>query len=308
MNSAAEKLLLVGDNPFHGISHLSQERVRDRGNSITTATYAAGLVATSVENGANGFMFSVSDTTLSILRMVKSPKNNPLNLYALVPYAYEYVRLATHAGGISGLARQFARQVAFSGNFKVAALGLKGILRTDLQELMKAYLAYEISRIRSSAKRNGVLRSVLLHEVITDMALALDLDWLFKSYIGFIRQYGITPGFETRNFAYLVKRFKEWNLDFSEILIATPFNKIGFQMNPSIEECERALAKVPESNVIAMSVLAAGYLKLPEATEYIKTLPNLKGLVVGVSKERQACETFEFLEKNLVLPCTEEKN
>ena len=89
MNSGPERLLLVGDNPFHGISHLSQERVRDRGNSITTATYAAGLVATSVENGANGFMFSVSDTTLSILHMSKSPKNSPLNLYALVPYSFK---------------------------------------------------------------------------------------------------------------------------------------------------------------------------------------------------------------------------
>ena len=106
-----------------------------------------------------------------------------LNLYALVPYAYEYVRLATHAGGISGLAKQFARQIAFSGNFKVAALGLNGILRSDLKELMKAYLAYEISRIKSSAKKNGILRSVLLHEVITDMALALNLDWLFQIHI-----------------------------------------------------------------------------------------------------------------------------
>jgi len=295
LNIKAERLLLVGDNPFHGISHLSQDRVRDRGNSITTAEYASGLVATSIENGANGFMFSVSDTTLSILRMSKGSKDGPLNLYALVPYAYEYVRLATHAGGISGLARQLARQIAFSGNFKVAALGLQGILRTDIKELMKAYLAYEISRIKSSAKKNGILRSVLLHEVITDMALALDLEWLFKSYVSFIREQGIKPGFETRNFPYLVKRFKQWNLDFSEILIAAPFNKIGFQMNPSKEECEKALAEVPESNVIAMSILAAGFLKLPEVIDYVESLSNVKGLVVGVSKEQQAAETFRFL-------------
>lgn len=295
MNVETEKFLLVGDNPFHGISHLSQERVRDRGNSITTATYAANLVATSVENGANGFMFSVSDTTLSILRMSKSSKSNPLNLYALVPYAYEYVRLATHAGGISGLAKQFPRQIAFSGNFKVAALGLKGILRSDVEELMKAYLAYEISRIKSSAKKNGILRSVLLHEVITDMSLALNLDWLFRSYIEFISEFGIGPGFETRNFAYLIKKFKEWNLDLSEILIAAPFNKVGFQMNPSKEECEKALAEVPESNVIAMSILASGYLKLPEATDYVENLPKIKGVVVGVSKENHAQETFSYL-------------
>ena len=246
MNVETEKFLLVGDNPFHGISHLSQERVRDRGNSITTATYGADLVATSIENGANGFMFSVSDTTLSILRMLKSRKNNPTNLYALVPYAYEYVRLATHAGGISGLAKQFARQVAFSGNFKAAAFGLNGVLRANLKDLMKAYLAYEISRIKLSAKKNGILRSVLLHEIITDMALALDIDWLFRLYVDYISEFGLAPGFETRNFSYLAKKFREWDIDFSKILIATPFNKIGFQMNPSKAECEKALAEISD--------------------------------------------------------------
>jgi hypothetical protein len=297
---APEKLLLVGDNPFHGISHLSQERVRDRGNSITNAEYAAGLVDSSVENGANGFMFSVSNTTLSVLSMLKSQKNNPLDLYALVPYAYEYVRLATHAGGISGLARQFAKQVALSGNFKVAALGLKGILNTDLHALMKAYLAYEISRIKSSAKKKGILRSVLLHEIITDMALALNLDWLFRLHIDFNLEFGITPGFETRNFYYMVKKFREWDIDFSEILIATPFNKIGFQMNPSKVECEKALSEISETNVIAMSVLAAGYLQFKEAVEYINRLSNIKGIVVGVSNERHAYETFSYL-KNTFL-------
>jgi len=299
LNIEPEKLLLVGDNPFHGISHLSQQRITERGKKITTSSYAADLVARSIDCGANGFMFSVSDTTLSILRTLKSYRSNPLNLYALVPYAYEYVRLATHAGGISGLAKQAAKQIAFSGNFEAAACGIKGILRTDLKELMKAYLAYEISRIHSSAGKKGVLRSVLLHEIITDMALALNLDWLFRLHIDFISRDNINPGFETRNFAYLVKKFHEWNIDLTGTIIATPFNSIGFQMNPSKLECEKALSQVPEPNVIAMSILAAGYLTLPQSIEYIKSLPNLKGVVIGVSKEYQASETFQLLKSRL---------
>ena len=64
MNSEGKKMLLVGDNPFHGISHLSQERARVRGHAMTYPEYAANLVMTSLENGANGFMFSVSEMTL----------------------------------------------------------------------------------------------------------------------------------------------------------------------------------------------------------------------------------------------------
>lgn len=299
MSNERKRILLVGDNPFHGISHLSQERARVRGDEITHAEYAAKLVITSLENGANGFMFSVSDITLSILRVIRETgRSERLRLYALLPYAYEYVRLATEIG-VPGLAKNFAKQIAVSGNVRAIAMGLKGVVRTDLTALLKTYLIYEISRIKSSAGKQVNLRSVLLHEIITDMALALNLDWLFKSYVDFMLQLGIKPGFETRNFAYLVNKFREWSIDFREIMIATPFNKVGFQMNPSRTEYEKALANLPEPNVIAMSILAAGYLKPLEAIAYIGSLPNLVGVVVGVSKEHHACETFKLLKDKL---------
>lgn len=300
MSNEGKKLLLVGDNPFHGISHLSQERARVRGNAICHAEYAAELVKISLENGANGFMFSVSETTLSILRIIREGLGSKhLRLYALVPYAYEYVRLTTQVGGISGLAKNFAKEIAVSGNVRAIVTGLKGVIRTDPVALMKTYLVYEISRIKSSAGKQANLDSVLLHEIVTDMGLALNLDWLFKSYVDFMSELGIKPGFETRNFAYLVNKFREWGIDFREIIIATPFNKVGFQMNPSRAECEKALANLPEPNIIAMSILAAGYLKPPEAIKYIGSLPNLEGVVVGVSKGQHARETFKLLEDGL---------
>jgi len=295
MSNKRKRMLLVGDNPFHGISHLSQERARVRGDVITHAEYAAKLVITSLKNGANGFMFSVSDITLSILRIIRETgENEHLRLYALLPYAYEYVRLTTQIG-VLGLAKKFAKQIAVSGNVRAIAMSLKGVIKTDPMALLKAYIIYEISRIKSSAGKQANLESVLLHEIITDMALALNLDWLFKSYVDFILELGIKPGFETRNFAYLVDRFEDWGIGFREIVIATPFNKVGFQMTPSRMECEQALANLSESNIIAMSILAAGYLNPLKAMNYIATLPNLKGIVVGVSKERHARETFRLL-------------
>ena len=300
MSNESEKMLLVGDNPFHGISHLSQERARVRGDAITHAEHAAKLVTTSIENGANGFMFSVSEITLSILRMIRETGGSErLRLYAIVPYAYEYVRLVTQIG-VLGLAKNFAKQIAVSGNVKAIAMGLKGVIRVDPVALMKTYLIYEISRIKSSAGKQANLDSVLLHEIITDMALALNLDWLFKSYVDFMLELGTKPGFETRNFVFLTNKFKEWSIDFEKIAIAAPFNKVGFQMNPSKDECEKALANLPETEVLAISVLAAGYLKPLEASKYLQTLPNLKGIVVGVSKETQARETFRLLKENLI--------
>lgn len=290
-----KKLLLVGDNPFHGISHLSQAKARVRDAEVAYPEYAANLVMTSLENGANGFMFSVSEMTLSILRIINERgRVNSLRLYPIVPYAFEYVRLATRIG-IGGLAKNFGKEIAFSGNVKAMSMGLKGVMRMDPVALLKTYLYYEISRIKSSAGQRAKLCSVLLHEVVTDMALALNLDWLFKSYVEFILNIGMKPGFNTRNFAYLVNKFREWDLDLREMIIAAPFNKKGFQMDPSKTECERALANIPEPNVIAISILAAGYLKPLEAIDYIATLPNIKGVAVGVSKERHATETFNLI-------------
>lgn len=302
MTDENRKMLLVGDNPFHGISHLSQEKARDRGDAISHIEYAANLVKASLESGANGFMFSVSETTLSILQTVcKALNNEPLTLYPIVPYAYEYARLATQVGGVPGIAKKFGMQIAFSGNMKAIASGLKGVMEMDPVALMKTYLLFEISRIKSAAGKQSLLGSVMLHEVIADMALALDLDWFFKSYVDFVSKLGTKAGFETRNFTFLVDKFTEWNIDLGKVVVAAPFNSVGFQMNPSKAECEKALTKIPESRVIAISILAAGYLKPPEAVDYLKTLPNLNGVAVGVSKETQAHETFKLLKEKFAL-------
>jgi len=299
MSEYKEKLFIVGDNPFHGISHLSQEQARARGNAMAYPEYAANLVATSLDNEANGFMFSVSETTLSILKTLHEKEaNRRPGLYALVPYAFEYVRLATHLG-TTGLAKKFVKQITFSGNVRAVGMGLKGVLRMDPEALLKTYLLYEISRIKSSAGKQANLKSLLLHEVITDMGLALNFDWLFKPYIEFMLGQGIKPGFNTRNFAYLVKKFNEWDINFRDVVIAAPFNKLGFQMDPSKTECEKALASLDDANVIAISILAAGYLKPTEAIEYVAGLPNIVGVSVGVSKEQHARETFKLLKKRL---------
>jgi len=296
MNRKAPMTILVGDNPFHGISHLAQEASRKRNADVCQSKYAANLVISALKNGADGFMFSVSETTLSILREIrKTTKNNDVKLYAIVPYAYEYVRFATTAGGIPGLAKQMIKQIVRSMNLRAMGNGVKGIACMDIEALMKAYVLYEISRIESAFGNKTNLVSVILHELITEVALALDLEWFFKSYIDFLKKCEIQPGFETRNFAILVDKFRKWGIDFREVGITSAFNKVGFQMNPSKTVCEEALMKIDGADVTAMSILAAGYLKLPEAIDYVKALPNLTGVVVGVSNEHQAKKTFSLL-------------
>ncbi|MEM3880603.1 MAG: hypothetical protein QXD19_02525 [Candidatus Bathyarchaeia archaeon] len=289
------KVLLVGDNPFHGISHLSQERSRVRGESPTDPAYAAKLVALSVENGADGFMFSVSEKTLKILEHLRENGGiDGLRLYAIVPCAYDYVRLASAAGGVPGLAKQVIKEIVLSGNLNAAVSGLNGILKSDLHSLVKTYLLYELSRIKRSAGKGAVLEAVLLHQVVTDLCLGLGLDRVFKFYVDCMHTLGLAAGFNTGNFVLLVKKLREWRINIEDIVIAAPFNKVGFQMVPSRKDCENVLLTLRTSSVLAISVLAAGYLNPSEATNYIANLPNIKGVALGVSKETHAKETFRI--------------
>ena len=299
MNSSFQKMLLVGDNPFHGISHLSQERARSRSGNAFSNPEKADIVLTAIENGANGFMFSVSDITLSILKRLREQNAiGRVELFPIVPYAYEYVRIATQTG-TPGLARKIVKQIGVSGDVGAIFGGLGAAIRMNPESLLKTYLTYEVSRIKSSAGGKAKLSSLLLHEVITDMALALNFDWLFNSYISYLSRREITPGFNTRNFPYLVGKFKEWDIDLKKIVVATQFNKAGFQMNPSRVECEKTLSNLSCRIVLAISVLAAGYFKPPEAADYLAGQENLKGVVAGVSNLKQARETFALFRERL---------
>jgi len=289
-----DKILLVGDNPFHGVSHLSQSRARERSLVITNPEYCANLIKMAMENGADGFMFSVSEMTLNIVRVLTREGVSP-RLYAIAPAASDYVRLASKYG-TPGMAMHLARQILVSGNLKAAVNGLKGVVGQDQVSLMKAYLYYELHRIRAVSKKAANPYCFLLHEIVTEMALALNLAWLFQSYVKFLLGLNIKPGFETRNSPMLIERLTKWGVDLDKIVIVAPFNKVGFQMSPSREECEKTLLKIPHTEVIAMSILASGYVPPIEAIDYIKNVRNIKGIVVGVSKEQHSRDFKMFQE------------
>lgn len=300
MNVESRKLLIVGDNPFQGISHLSQERARSRGETVVSpADQAADIVLASLKNGADGFSFSVSELTLLILQKLRERKSiDQINLYPMLPYAFEYVRIATQTG-TPGLVKRFVKQVALSGDIDAVFEGFLSVARVNPEGIMKTYLAYELSRIKSSAGKHAKIKSVLLNEVIGDMGLALDLEWLFKSFIKYLSDRGITPGFNTRNFPYFVRKFNEWGINLNDTLVVTPFNEVGFQMNPSKEECERTLKNLAQPNVLAISVFAAGYYKPSMVVDYLAGLNNLKGVIAGVSSEQQALQTFKLFRERL---------
>ena len=105
------------------------------------------------------------------------------------------------------------------------------------------------------------------------------------------KQYGEEPGLVTINFTKLVKTLEEWSIKIPTVM--TSFNSIGYQMNPSKKECENFL---PKTNVIAMNVLAGGYLKPMEAFDYISKI-GINSVVVGMSSKEHAQETIDVFNR-----------
>lgn len=299
----ADRLILVGDNPFHGVSHVSRERSLLRASDILNTKHAADLVINSIDNGANGFTFTVSETTYSILSEIgKRNLTKGISLYPLVPNVNEAVRTAGAAGGIPGLAKDVAKKMFAAMDFNLLFNAMNGVIANDPKSLLKAYLKYEYLKLQRIVKKKGNLNltSILLHEVVTDMALALDMEWLIRAHIELMTKLGLKPGFETRNLPYFVKQINKWKIGTQNIVIEAPFNPIGFQMCPSKSECEDAINLAPGSEIIAFSILAAGYVKLPQALQYVSSLKGISGVAIGVSNEKQAMETFSLTSKEFL--------
>jgi hypothetical protein len=295
LSNSEDLQLIVGDNPFHGISHLSQAKSRSREAGITDPKGAAAVVEAAVRSGATGFMFSVSGTTLSVLgELSHGHWDENLDLYPIVPYAYEQVRESV-AKGTQGLATSMFRRMALSGNLASAASAFYGAAKGDLGAILGAYVRYEYGRLESVKPSKAKVRSLFLHEVITDMAVALGMNMIFERHYRTSRRLGVTPGFETRNFLRLVETLRALEIPLDRVTIAAPFNESGFQMTPDKESCERVLETMTSRNVLAFSILAGGYHSPSAARSYLRSIPNIKGAVVGASSEKQAVESFKVL-------------
>ncbi|MGA3297228.1 MAG: hypothetical protein ABSD41_07230 [Candidatus Bathyarchaeia archaeon] len=139
----------------------------------------------------------------------------------------------------------------------------------------------------------------LVHDIwkfLTDLCLGLKEVHLLDAFAQHIREkYHAKPGFVTYNLVSFVELFRKAGMIMKDVVIMTPFNSIGYQMSPSRQSCETCLSFLYQGDVIAMSIMAGGFLKVQEAINYVRSLPNFSGVAVGVSSKEHAHNTFTRL-------------
>jgi hypothetical protein len=287
--------LLIGDNPFNGVNHRSREKSRVRAGMLSEKEIVK-IIETALDNGAQGLVFSVTPRMLSVLKYMKENGwNRELHLYPIVPDVLSLVNESAELG-MAGLLFRLLDGLSVQGKLKFMVKGGLAALSLSPMELIKIYLDTEIVRIYASMPRGAETRAIFLHEVVTDTLVGLRIPNILQEYCKHVQsKFGVTPGMVTRNFPKLVKLIEFFTFSSNSAAVMTPFNAIGFQMNPSKDTCEKALSEARDVKVIAMSILAGGALGLDDAMRYLNGLSSRVSCVVGVSTTYQAFETFSRL-------------
>lgn len=284
------KELLLGDNPFIGVSHLAQEKSRKAQYELTIEKKME-VVRAAMEAGATGFTFSTHPANLELLKYIKQQQPNilnKLNYYILIPYTAGYVREATKMG-----APRLVRKILTTSLSKRTILSV--IPPTPIN-FIKLFVETEFNEYLKILPRNNI-KAVLLHEVLTELIAAFNIPNAIRSLAKHFNERGIGFGLETRNIMHIKSFLEENNLKIDYVM--TPMNPLGYQMTPSREAAENAILELSTKSVkiIAINVLASGAVNsIEEALSYLKNFrDNVYAIAVGTSKAHRATTTFTKL-------------
>ena len=290
--------ILLGDNPFLGVSHLAHEKARDERKEVSKLEAKVEVVKAALEGGASGFTFSTHQSNLELLEYMS--RHYPevlakLNYYILIPYAQGYVRRANVYGTV-GLIKTVLRDIVLKHPADFAT----SILTLNVNRLASLFIGMEAGPYLKILPRERV-KAILLHEVLTELLMAYDLAELLRELKRYVeKKLKAGFGLETRNVGQLRKYLEERGIQVEYVM--TPMNPIGYQMAPSKEEAEEAIRELGKRGVkiIAINILASGAVTLEDLIKYLEPFKDkVYAVAYGTSKPQRARENAALIRKYL---------
>ncbi len=280
-----EKVLL-GDNQFFAVSHLSDEKSRAQSIRFKDNSSIIRVIDQAIEVGIKTFMCTTHDRIADICDHIrKNPaKYEGFKIYPCMPYAHKYANAVTELG-ILGTVKQYVPGNIFSTFTK----GGIAYLSKDFIKLIEIFIDAEMKMFK------GVDTPVIfIQNVIVDLALGLKMFEIFREYDKYIRKkYKAEPGYITMNMPVLLDALNSVGIE--NPIICSSINKTGFRMSGGKEQYEKYL-KEKNFRPIAMQVLAAGALRPKEAIEYLGNFPKIESVLFGASSKAHIQETKELIE------------
>lgn len=283
--------ILLGHNPLFGVDHLSQERGNAKQQKFENRSALVEVLRYAHSRGVKAMMMSTHPRAKVILDIIATDPvlKDDFTIYPLLPYIVKYVRQANEKGMFNVLT-DLLSQAGAGKSLSMMLTGMTGLVGGNLYKMIKILIDIEMLPFKGHK-----IGAVFMHDALVDLALGLGCDEAFDVFREHIeKEYGVSGGLISKNVPMLRSRLDDRGWD--DYLIMAAFNKTGFYLNPSLDETINAVKK-PGMNFIPMSTLAAGAIPPEEAFEFIGQFPEIKSVVVGMSKISHIDQTVDLINK-----------
>lgn len=277
--------LMLGDNQFFGVNHMSEEKARAQALRFQDITEIVKVLNDARSDGIGTFMCTTHDRVAEIC---DDARQNPTGLGQMsfvpcLPYAHKYANaMAEH--GMVGAVRRFLPDEGF---LDAAMRGGRSLAKKDIEGIITLLVDAEMTMFRG-------LRTpaVFLQNVVVDFMLGLGFNAAFRIFADHVRdRYGAEPGFITMNLPMLLDALDSVGIE--NPLVCSNINKIGFRMSGGLAGYHEALQR-RRFRAVAMSIFASGAIPASEAVQWICEQPNIESIVFGASSRTHIRQTRDL--------------
>lgn len=289
--------LMLGANPFHGVSHKSTELRREYKIRFNSPDRIYEVIEKSLELGVKAVHLYANDNEISAVCRAKK-EHGDLRVIAVIPDIYGAVGRQT---GATTSGKDYSKLKFFIKSLPgLMSAGFSG----DVTRLLSKILEDELKYIWKAEPD-----FVFLHGTPTDIACATEQQESMEMFEDKVRDFGAIPGIATHNLVNSYTKLKKMRLNIP--LIMAPVNPKGFMMTPSKEECIEVIEAIKNSKdviFIAKKVLAGGVLPPKDALRFVFDEVGVYSAAIGIASISEAEETFSAAKELLGRGFYEERN
>ena len=275
-------LLLLGDNQFFGVNHMSEARARAQAMQFQDTSAIIEVIDIALDHGIRTFMCTTHERVREVCEHVRADPERyaDYRFYPCMPYAHKYANAVTEHGML-GAVRQSLPNSSLLG---AALKGGRSLASKDVEGVMTMLIDAEMAMFEGLSTP-----VVFLQNVVTDLMLGLGFDEAFAVFARHVKErYDAEPGFITMNLPMLLDTLERVGVE--NPIVCANINKIGFRMSGGLDAYARAIQE-RSFRPVAMSVFASGALQPREALQWLHDQGRVDSIVFGASSERSIRST-----------------
>jgi hypothetical protein len=277
--------VILGDNQFFGVDHLSDEKARQKEQRFKDTREIIRVIDDAYDIGVRTFMCT---TYARIGEICDHIRQNPtkyadFKIYPCMPYAHKYANAVTELGIVGTLKHYTGGNVASS-----LVKGGMAVVQRDAFKVMQLLVDTEMSMFRGMN-----IEVIFLQNVVTDLFLGLGMYEFFAEFAKYVKsKYGAEPGFITMNLPMLTTALEQVGI--TKPIICASINKIGFRVSGGMDKYNEVLA-TNKVRAVAMQVYAAGALRPRDALEYVCGINGIESILFGASTKAHIEQTYNLI-------------